>query len=132
MLSGHSLPLGLLLIGLGGALGAWLRFGLSLWAERLAHGFPWGTLAVNLAGSFAAGLALALIDERTTFGHYARAFLLIGVLGGFTTYSALMMESLLLARDARLIAAAVYLGATLIGGLLLVWLGWRAGQWFGT
>jgi len=112
----------------GGALGAAGRFLVGQWLMRHAEGgFPWGTLAVNLLGSLAAGFLLGALDERSPQVLWWRLFLMVGVLGGFTTYSALMVEVLLLARAPKPPLLAAYLGATLVGGLLLVWLGFRAG-----
>jgi CrcB protein len=114
----------------GGALGAAGRFLVGQWLMRQwAAGFPWGTLAVNLAGSLAAGFLLGWLDERAPHYAFWRLFLMVGVLGGFTTYSALMVEVLLLARGPRPPLVAAYLAATLIGGLLLVWVGFRTGLW---
>jgi CrcB protein len=112
----------------GGALGAAGRFLVGQWLMRHAEGgFPWGTLAVNLLGSLAAGFLLGALDERSPQFLWWRLFLMVGVLGGFTTYSALMVEVLLLARAPKPPLLAAYLVATLVGGLLLVWLGFRAG-----
>lgn len=124
-----TLALQFVLIGIGGAIGAWLRWAVGLVAlKQLGSGFPWSTTVVNLAGSLAAGFALALLEDRGHAGVYARAFLLVGVLGGFTTWSAMMVDALLLARGARPILAAAYLALTLCGGLLAVALGWWAGR----
>lgn len=113
----------------GGALGAAGRFLIGHWlARHVASGFPWGTLVVNLAGSFAAGFLLGWLDERAPGHPWWRLFLMIGVLGGFTTYSALMVEVLLLARAPRPPMLAAYLAATLAGGLLLVWAGLALGE----
>jgi CrcB protein len=129
MSPGASLAAQFALVGLGGAIGAWLRWAVGLAALRhLGAGFPWGTVAVNLAGSLAAGIVLALLEDRGHLGGYVRAFLLVGVLGGFTTYSAMMVEALLLARGARPMLAGAYLALTLVGGLIAVWLGWWAGR----
>jgi CrcB protein len=115
----------------GGAVGAAGRFLLGQWLMRHAEGgFPWGTLAVNLLGSFAAGVLLGALDERSPNFLVWRLFLMVGVLGGFTTYSALMVEVLLLARAPKPPLLAAYLAATLAGGLLLVWLGFRGGLWW--
>ena len=112
----------------GGALGAAGRFVVGQWLMRqVASGFPWGTLVVNLSGSLAAGFLLGWLDERSPNFMLWRLFLMVGVLGGFTTYSALMVECLLLARAPRPPLLAGYLFATLLGGLLLVWVGFRAG-----
>lgn len=129
MVGGASVAWQFVLIGLGGAIGAWLRWAVGLAALRhLGAGFPWGTLAVNLVGSLAAGLVLAWLDDRGHYGIYARAFLLVGVLGGFTTYSAMMVDTLFLARGARPLLAGAYLALTLGGGLSAVALGWWVGR----
>lgn len=129
MSQGASLLLQFVLIGFGGAIGAWLRWAVGLAALRhLGAGFPWGTVAVNLAGSLVAGLVVALLEDRGHLGGYARAFLLVGVLGGFTTYSAMMVDALLLARGARPLLTGAYLALTLVGGLAAVWFGWWVGR----
>jgi CrcB protein len=118
----------LLLVMAGGALGAGGRFLVGQWMLRLAGGgFPWGTLVVNLLGSLVAGFLLGWLDERSPSFAVWRWFVLVGVLGGFTTYSTLMVETLLLARAPKPPLVAAYLAATLVGGLLLVWAGFRAG-----
>jgi CrcB protein len=120
----------LLLVMAGGALGAAGRFALGDWLlRRLGDGFPWGTLAVNLIGSFLAGLLIVWLHSRGAAASVWRAFLLIGLLGGFTTYSALMIDCLLLGRVApRPGLLAAYLAATLIGGIVLVLAGWKIGH----
>jgi CrcB protein len=126
MTPGLGLQLGIVMAG--GALGAAGRFMVGQWLMRqVASGFPWGTLVVNLGGSLAAGFLLGWLDERSPNFMLWRLFLMVGVLGGFTTYSALMVECLLLARAPRPPLLAAYLFATLLGGLLLVWAGFRAG-----
>jgi CrcB protein len=84
---------------------------------------------VNLAGSLAAGFLLGWLDERAPHYAFWRLFLMVGVLGGFTTYSALMVEVLLLARGPRPPVVAAYLVATVVGGMVLVWIGFRTGLW---
>jgi CrcB protein len=116
----------LLLVMCGGALGAGGRFWLGgALLRRLGEGIPWGTLAANLIGSFAIGFLAVWLEGRGPQALYWRAFLIVGVLGGLTTYSALMLECLLLARGPRSAMALAYLGVTLVLGLLLVWLGTR-------
>ncbi len=118
----------LLLVMAGGAIGAAGRFAIGQWLMRHAEGgFPWGTLVVNLSGSLVAGFLLGWLDERGPHHAMWRLFLMVGVLGGFTTYSALMVETLLLARAPRPPLVAAYLLSTLLGGLLLVWAGFRIG-----
>lgn len=119
----------LLLAMAGGALGSGLRFaiGASL-LQRFGSGFPWGTLAVNLLGSFVAGFLMVWLDARGPSSWPWRALLIVGVVGGLTTFSSLMMECLVFARTDRSPMIALYLGITLAASLLLVFLGARAGQ----
>lgn len=114
------------LVMLGGALGAGGRYWIGGWLLRqLGSGFPWGTLTVNLVGSFAAGFLAIWLENRGPAGLYWRAFLIVGVLGALTTYSALMLECLLYSRSARGGLMLGYLGITLVAGLTLVWAGAR-------
>jgi fluoride exporter len=116
----------LLLVALGGAVGAVGRFWLGgVLLRQLGSGFPWGTLAVNLIGSFAAGFIAIWLEGRGPAALYWRAFLIVGVLGALTTYSALMLECLLYARSQRSGLMFGYLAITLVSGLALVWLGAR-------
>lgn len=116
----------LVLVMCGGALGAGGRYWLGgALLRRLGEGVPWGTLAANLIGSFAIGFLAIWLEGRGPQALYWRAFLIVGVLGGLTTYSSLMLEVMLLARSPRSSLALVYLAATLVLGLLLVWLGTR-------
>ena len=114
----------------GGALGAAARHLLGSFLLRQAgDAWPWGTLACNLLGSFAAGLLFSVLEGRGPAAAYWRAFLIVGVLGALTTWSALMLESLLYLRSGRESALLAYFGTTLVGGLLLVWAGARLGDW---
>jgi CrcB protein len=116
-------------VALGGALGSVARYAVSLGAVRwLGAGFPWGTLLVNVAGSFAIGLlaALATADGRPALGADARAFVMIGILGGFTTFSSFSLETLTLARTGALGAAAANVGLSLVLCLAGVSLGFLA------
>jgi fluoride exporter len=84
-----------LAIAAGGAIGALLRYWTSLAVHsRLGTGFPYGTLAVNVLGSLLMGFLYIWLIERLAAGPALRAFLLIGVLGAFTTFSAFSMETL--------------------------------------
>lgn len=118
------------LVMAGGALGAVARFWMGgLLLRHLGSGFPWGTLAVNLFGSLAAGYLAIWLEGRGPSALYWRAFLIVGVLGALTTYSALMLECLLYSRSQRNGMLLGYLGVTLIAGLFLVWLGARMATW---
>lgn len=119
----------LLLVMLGGALGAAGRFWIGeALLRKLGSGIPWGTLAVNLAGSFAAGFVAIWLEGRGGSAIYWRALVLVGLLGGLTTYSTLMVETMLMARAQRDAAVLGYMLATLLGGVLLVWAGVRVGS----
>ena len=116
----------LVLVMLGGALGAAGRYWMGgVLLRHFGSGFPWGTLAVNLLGSFAAGFLAVWLEARGPSALYWRAFLMVGVLGALTTYSALMVECLLFARSQRSEMMLGYLALTLFAGLLLVWAGAR-------
>jgi fluoride exporter len=119
----------LLLAMAGGALGSGLRFTIgSTLLQRFGAGFPWGTLTVNLLGSFVAGVLLVWLDSRGNAAWAWKALLIVGVMGGLTTFSSLMMECLVFARSDRSLLIGVYLAITLLSGLLLVFLGARLGQ----
>jgi CrcB protein len=118
------------LVMAGGSLGAVGRFLIGGWATRhVGNGFPWGTLAANLVGAFAAGFLLIWLEGRGPSALLWRAFLMVGVLGGLTTFSALMVESLIFSRTAHSGAMLTYLVVSLLGGLSLVWLGARMGEY---
>ena len=121
----------LLLVALGGAIGSVLRFGAGLAAARMgAAGLPWATLAVNVAGSFLIGVAFVLLAER---GHTrAAAFVMTGLLGGFTTFSAFSLETLALWSRGAAGAAAAYAGGTFALCLGAVAAGVALARWFGT
>lgn len=102
-------------IAAGGAIGSVLRYGLSTWVHTLAgRGFPYGTLAVNVLGCLAMGFLFVLLDERTGEGAVWRAGLLIGVLGGFTTFSAFSIETFSLIEQGALAKAAANMVVSLI------------------
>lgn len=120
----------MLLVMAGGAVGAGGRFWLGgAMLRRFGDGMPWGTLTANLVGAFLAGFIAIWLENRGQAALYWRAFLIVGVLGGLTTFSALMLECLLFARSQRNDQAVVYLFATLVAGIALVWLGARTATW---
>ena len=117
----------LALVAAGGALGAAGRFWLGgLLMRQIGSGFPWGTLAVNLIGSFLAGFLVVWLEGRGSSALYWRAFLIVGIMGGLTTFSALMVECMLFARTDRNGLMLAYIAISLVAGLLLVWLGSKA------
>ncbi len=118
----------IVLVALGGAIGANARFWLGGWAlARTGAAFPWGTLLVNLSGSFAVGFVSQFID-RFGLDPAWRQLLIAGVLGGFTTFSAYELESLGLLYEKRWGAAGFYLVGSPFLGLLLVAVGFALGR----
>jgi CrcB protein len=113
-------------IAIGSALGGAARYACSgLVARLIGETFPWGTLIVNVTGSFLIGFLATLTDPdgRYLFGSTARQFILTGVLGGYTTFSSFSLQTLNLVRDGQLVPA----GANIVGSVVLclaaVWLG---------
>jgi CrcB protein len=112
------------LVAVGGALGSVLRHLLGgLVPQRAGAIFPWGTLAVNLAGCFAIGLVSELAESRGAMDPGTRALLMVGLLGGFTTFSAFGNETLNLLRDGERLLAGFNVLANVVIGLAAVWLG---------
>lgn len=110
----------LLSVALGGALGATARFLVTLGGQRLlGPGVPFATLAINVAGSFAMGVLATLIAGRTLPAALA-PFLLTGVLGGFTTFSAFSLDALALVQRGQPAAALAYVGGSVILSLAAV------------
>lgn len=102
-------------VALGGACGSVARYGLSTLLRSAAPGFPWGTLAVNAVGGFAMGAITAWALARPgTLSDAARLGLTTGLLGGFTTYSAFSIETLLLWRDGHGALALANVGVNLV------------------
>jgi CrcB protein len=118
-----------LLIALGSAIGGAARY----WATqfvgaRVGELFPWGTLAVNASGSLLIGV-LGALSQPNALWHAspdARLFLMVGVLGGFTTFSAFSLQTLNLMRDGEGLYAAAYVVGSVIVCLLAVWAGFAA------
>jgi CrcB protein len=104
-------------VGVGGALGASARYGIDRFIEhRIFTVFPWSTLVINVTGCFAAGLVIASLVDRHHLPLWLRTGLVIGVLGGYTTFSTFAQEALDLVEEAHLALAFAYsLGSVVIG-----------------
>ncbi len=119
----------LLLVMIGGAAGAGLRWELGRLALRqLGPGFPWGTLGVNLIGSLLMGLLAGAIMAPGMLDRPLWLLLAVGLLGGFTTFSAFSLDLFVLLERGRFGPAIVYAGGSVVGALLLFALGWWAAR----
>jgi fluoride exporter len=113
-------------IALGGALGTTARYWLSgLVAQTIGETFPWGTLLINVTGSFVIGFFGALTgpDGRLFVGSTARQFVMIGICGGYTTFSSFSLQTLNLANDGEWLRAGANIGFSVVFCLIAVWIG---------
>ncbi len=115
-------------IFVGGAVGTLLRYLLEVHHPIGQGGFPWPTLTVNLTGSLVIGLILPLTEHLSHRLPVVRPLFVVGLLGGWTTYSTLAVEAVLLAKDGHIGTCLAYLAATVIGGVALVIVGHEAGK----
>ena len=115
----------LLLIGLAGMFGTLGRYALSGYvARRIGETFPTGTLIVNVLGCLLAGFLFFLMQDRFLTSEIVRTMLLIGLLGGFTTFSSFGLQTLTLLRDGEFMLAAINVLASNVLGLMGVWAGY--------
>jgi len=114
----------LLIIGTGGFIGSVARYMISQWMQRIFETtFPIGTLTVNILGSFLIGIIYALSEKGGILSPELRMFLAVGICGGFTTFSSFAYENLNLLSFQQYLYTSLYVGASLIFGLLAVYLG---------
>ena len=119
----------IIILAAGGAIGTVLRYSVSGLTHRAVGGmFPWGTLAVNLTGSFLIGLLWGIFEVQNISSNF-RTFLFVGILGGFTTFSTFALESLNLMRDGEMKLALSNVLASNILGILLVFAGFMASKY---
>ena len=121
-------------VALGGALGSVARFWVNgLISEKFGATFPWGTLVINITGSFVIG-ALAIPEGRmdSPSRQFATQFLMIGVCGGYTTFSSFSLQTLNLLRDREWLYAGGNVLLSVVLCMIAVWLGWLLGSVFGS
>jgi CrcB protein len=119
----------ILAIAGGGAVGALGRFWMSNGVYRLlGRDFPWGTLSINTLGSFLMGLLFVLFIERLAAGAEARAAILVGFLGAFTTFSTFSVETIALIEEGYVAKAFLNMGASVLICLLACWVGVLLGR----
>lgn len=124
-------PLTWLAVASGGALGSLARFWLTgAMAALTGPRFPYGTLLINVLGSFVIGVVagITLTPARMAMHPDLRIFLMVGICGGFTTFSAYSLQTLELLQSGYLIPAALYAVGSVLLCLLFVWAGWWLGR----
>jgi fluoride exporter len=114
-----------LFVGVGGFIGSASRYLLGNYVQQVSKSvdFPYGTLVVNLIGCFTIGFLSQLAEARGVFNSQTRALVFVGLLGGFTTFSSFGNETLNLARDGQMFSALANIGANVLLGLVMVWIG---------
>jgi len=117
------MPLALLAIAIGAALGAWARWGLSLWLNPAHHAVPLGTLAANLVGGYLIGLAVAAFAQAPQLAPEWRLFIITGFLGGLTTFSTFSAETVDLLQKQAYGWAFGTIALHLLGSLAMTGLG---------
>jgi fluoride exporter len=114
----------MLAIALGAAIGANLRYGLATWAvQRFGGAWPYGTFLINVLGCLIIGALLTLAATRMPLSEPVRLLLVTGLLGGFTTFSTFGYESFTLITTGNWLGAGLYIGASVVLGLVAVFLG---------
>lgn len=105
----------ILLVAVGGALGSVLRYLIGLWTLRsFGPSFPWGTLTVNVTGSFLIGVFAEAIARKFGASPEMRVFLITGILGGYTTFSAFSLDAITLVERGEAVTAAIYVGSSVV------------------
>lgn len=121
----------ILAIGSGGFIGALLRVYMNgLISHRLPHDLPYGTIGVNLIGSFIMGVLIALFMHTTFFSLHTKSFLTTGILGGFTTFSAFAIESFLLLEGGHILLALANISLSAFGTVFMAGSGFYLVKYF--
>ena len=121
-----------LLVGIGGCLGSILRFWLGSYISgKMGTRFPYGTLVINITGSFLLGVVFALLTARTNWNPYWRYLIPIGFIGGYTTFSSFEYETLRMIQDGQMGLGLLYVATSVVIGFVAVWGGVIAGRVIG-
>jgi CrcB protein len=116
-------------IALAGLVGTLLRYWISgVVARQYGETFPWGTIAVNLIGCFVTGAVFSLTEERVLVSPAVRMVILIGLLGGFTTFSSYGLQTFALLRDGEFGLGILNVATSNVLGVFMVWLGYILGK----
>lgn len=124
-------PLTWLAVAVGGALGSLARFWMTgAVAAVTGVRFPWGTLLINILGAFVIGVVAGLTLTPARMGMHPdlRIFLMVGICGGFTTFSAFSLQTLELMQGGAVVPALLYVIASVLLCVLFVWFGWALGR----
>ena len=120
----------ILCVGVGGGIGSLLRYGMQVWIQnRLGAALPYGTLLVNVSGAFAIGLLMAVLLNHLDLAVEWRLFFVVGILGGYTTFSSFMWEAHELVRAGGWWPGTAYVMSSIIGGAIGVCGGVWVGRW---
>jgi fluoride exporter len=122
---------GVMAVGLGAAIGAWLRWALGAWLNPVMPTLPYGTLAANLIGGYFIGVAIAYFGEHVALPPEARLFIITGFLGGLTTFSTFSAEAVTLLTRGQYGWAFAHIMLHLLGSLALTLLGVATYKAFG-
>ena len=112
-----------ILVAMGGGIGACLRYGAGLWLFKPSMSFPWPTWWINIVGCFAAGIFFAFSQKFPVLQQEARLFLMVGILGGFTTFSSFGLETFQLFRQGQTVLALSYALSSVVVGVIVLWIG---------
>jgi fluoride exporter len=117
------------MVGVGGALGSILRFWLGSYiGSRMGARFPYGTMIINITGSFLVGFVLAVMTAKTQLSPNWRYLIPIGFIGGYTTFSSFEYEALRTIQDGQVGLGLLYVGASVCLGFAAVWVGVMTGR----
>ncbi len=119
-----------ILVFVGGGLGAGARYWLTGVVHRISGpGFPFGTLVVNVAGCLAIGICMTAFEERFAVTPGLRVFLIVGILGGFTTFSSFSFETMALLREGSVWQGLLNVAGSVLTCLAATWAGMIVGEW---